>query len=275
MAFHSGKQKPFCQVQRVVRLLSPDRDDEVVGPRAFAVFRQQAGSLEQGLVGRRADHQRGHDAVLLQRLRDAHECDGVGIEAASHKVFCPVHFKESTKASSARSKQARGARATPAPTCPTPGLRCAMPVLIAGWMPVAATLRASMPAGTPCPSSAGMVHFGFLPTVSSPMSRVKASASLARPAPTNPITARASAMAKAPRPMVSMIAESPMSGFASRSLKPGKNNPFGSSTGAVNQASPVAEKQDTKAVPLRHIADARLQASIERTGSMTALPIAM
>ncbi len=66
-----------------------------------------------------------------------------------------------------------------------------------------------------------------------------------------------------------------MSGFASRSLKPGKNSPFGSSTGAVNQASPVPESLMPNSVPLRHIADTRLQASIPRTGSITALPIAM
>ena len=51
---------------------------------------------------------------------------------------------------------------------------------------------------------------------------VNAAASEARPAPIYPTTAGAAAIANAPSPMVSTMAESPMSGFASFSLKPGK-----------------------------------------------------
>ncbi len=79
-----------------------------------------------------------------------------------------------------------------------------------------------MPVGTPAKSIAGMAHAGLGPTVISAIERVKAAASDARPAPTYPTTAGAAAMANAPSPTVSTMAESPMSGFASFSLKPGK-----------------------------------------------------
>ena len=44
----------------------------------------------------------------------------------------------------------------------------------------------------------------------------------AAPAPTNPATAGEAAMAKPPKPTVSMIVESPRSGLASSSVNPGK-----------------------------------------------------
>ena len=55
----------------------------------------------------------------------------------------------SANATSAASKQPSGARTMPAPTWPTPGSRCAMPVLIVGAKPVSTTSRMSMPVGTP------------------------------------------------------------------------------------------------------------------------------
>ena len=79
-----------------------------------------------------------------------------------------------------------------------------------------------MPVGTPSKSSAGIAHTGFVERVISLMARVKLAALEGAPAPTNPATAGAAAMANPPRPMVSTMVESPMSGFASVSLKPGK-----------------------------------------------------
>ena len=48
----------------------------------------------------------------------------------------------------------------------------AMPVLIAGAMPVSTTRRTSMPHGTPAKSSIGIGHFEFSPAQISAMSRV-------------------------------------------------------------------------------------------------------
>jgi len=60
-----------------------------------------------------------------------------------------------------------------------------------------------------------MVQSGLRVTVISYIALVKLAASLADPAPTKPATAVAVAIAKPPRPTVSTIAESPMSGLAS------------------------------------------------------------
>ncbi len=90
-----------------------------------------------------------------------------------------------------------------------------MPVLMTGAMLVSTTLRISMPVGTPRKSSEGSVHSGFSPAVISYIVRVKFNASIADPAPTNPATAGEAAIANPPRPIVSMMVESPMSGFAS------------------------------------------------------------
>src|SRR5258706_14778391 len=135
-------------------------DEQIVRPRAAARGDEQAGCLEQGAVRRRADHERrfDHAGGPAEFARDAHERHGIGVKAATHAVH-DLHSRNPrlrAKASTAWSKQASGACATPAPTWPTPGKRCAMPVLIAGWMPEPATLRTSMPVGTPWPSSAGM-----------------------------------------------------------------------------------------------------------------------
>jgi hypothetical protein len=88
--------------------------------------------------------------------------------------------------------------------------------------PVPTTRRTSIPVGTPAKSIAGIVHAGLGPTAISAIERVKTAASDARPAPIYPTTAGAAAIANAPRPTVSTMAESPMSGLASFSLKPGK-----------------------------------------------------
>ena len=104
---------------------------------------------------------------------------------------------------------------------------------------------------------------------------MKNAASDAAPAPTNPATAGAAAIAKPPRPIVSTIVESPMSGLASSALKPGKYRPSGISTGAVNHWSPVPLTRMPKSVPLRLIAVTMVDPSILRTGSIIALPIAI
>ena len=54
-----------------------------------------------------------------------------------------------TRAASAASKQASGARTTPAPIWPVPGIRPAMPVLMSGAIPVSTTRHTSIPTGVP------------------------------------------------------------------------------------------------------------------------------
>ncbi len=68
--------------------------------------------------------------------------------------------------------------------------------------------------------------------------RVVASASGTAP-PTNRTIAGAAAIANPPIPAVSVMAESPMSGFASSSANEPRNSPSASSAGPVNQLSPV------------------------------------
>src|SRR6185503_11965495 len=108
-----------------------------------------------------------HAGQRGEAARDAHQGDGVEIAAALDPVQ-RLH----AKAASACAKQASGARAMPAPTWPMPALRCAMPVLIAGAMPVSRTRRMSMPAATPAKSSAGICHFGLRAAAISPIARL-------------------------------------------------------------------------------------------------------
>jgi hypothetical protein len=89
-----------------------------------------------------------------------------------------------------------------------------MPVLICGRIPVRTTRVTSMPVGAPRKSRAGTANVGFSPTVISYMSCEVRTASGTVP-PTNRTIAGAPAMTKPPRPMVSVIDESPMSGLAS------------------------------------------------------------
>ena len=89
-----------------------------------------------------------------------------------------------------------------------------MPVLICGSDPVRTTLRTSMPVGVPRKPSIGIWNAGFSASVISYIGSVVASASATVP-PTNCTIAGAAAIAKPPRPAVSVIAESPMSGLAS------------------------------------------------------------
>ena len=71
-----------------------------------------------------------------------------------------------------------------------------------------------MPTGVPRNSSAGTANSGCSASVISYIRRVAASADAAVP-PTSLTIAGAAAIANPPRPPVSVIAESPMSGFAS------------------------------------------------------------
>lgn len=89
-----------------------------------------------------------------------------------------------------------------------------MPVLICGRMPVRTTLVTSMPVGAPRKSSTGIAYIGCSPTVISYIRRDAASASDTSP-PTKRTIAGAAAIEKPPRPAVSVMAESPMSGLAS------------------------------------------------------------
>jgi hypothetical protein len=114
----------------------------------------------------------------------------------------------------AAAKQAIGALVTPAPICPTPACRCAIPLLITGRMPESTTLRASMPAAAAAKSSEGSVNDAFAPSVIARIRRLWFVASAGVP-PTNLTMAGAAAMAKPPTPAVSVIAESPRSAAAS------------------------------------------------------------
>jgi hypothetical protein len=89
-----------------------------------------------------------------------------------------------------------------------------MPVLICGRMPVRATAATSMPVGVPRNSRIGIWYAVCSPTVISYIVCVARSANGTSP-PTKRTIAGAAAMAKPPMPAVSVMAESPMSGFAS------------------------------------------------------------
>ena len=120
----------------------------------------------------------------------------------------------SANLASAFGKISAGGVTRPAPTWPTPATLPAIPVLICGRMPVRHTFVTSMPVGVPWNSSTGTAQRGFSPSVISCIRRVVASASGTEP-PTNRTIAGAVAIANPPMPDVSVIAESPMSGFAS------------------------------------------------------------
>ena len=64
-------------------------------------------------------------------------------------------------AASASLKHSIGAVVMPAPICPTPAWRCAIPVLMIGSTPESTTSRASMPAGVPPKFNGGNVNAGF------------------------------------------------------------------------------------------------------------------
>ena len=98
----------------------------------------------------------------------------------------------------------------------------ALTVTLAALKSLSSRRDVVIPAFTCFSVAAAVVHAGLRPTVISAIERVNAAASEARPAPTYPTTAGAAAMAKPPSPMVSTMAESPMSGLASAAEKPAK-----------------------------------------------------
>ena len=102
----------------------------------------------------------------------------------------------------------------PAPTCPTPGFRWAIPVLMTGAIPLSTTRRASIAVGVPAKPSAGSANSEFTPSVMPYIARVCATASAGVP-PTKRTTAGAPPIAKPPSPAVSVMALSPRSGLAS------------------------------------------------------------
>src|SRR5947208_711371 len=180
-------------------------------------------------VAERRELRRGEPVVGDLRLLQAHDVGPPPFEpreearqARPDRVHVPRRELHGRSASSACSKQASGARATPAPTCPVPAFFPAMPVLMSGAMPVSTTRRTSIPAGAPRSSSAGMRKYGCSPWQISRISAVTASASATPPAPTKRATAGEAAIAPPPRPIVSTIALSPRSGLASSGPKPGK-----------------------------------------------------
>ncbi len=118
------------------------------------------------------------------------------------------------RAAIALEKQASGARAIPAPICPTPARRWAMPVLMTGAIPESTTRRASIPVGVPTNPSGGSAYDGLRASVIRPIRRVNSRASAGLP-PTKRTIAGAAAIANPPIPNVSVIALSPRSGLAS------------------------------------------------------------
>src|SRR4029077_12231509 len=106
--------------------------------------------------------------------RNTHENNGVEIGCAANLVEDHAHSTPmvSANATSASWKHLSGAFTIPAPTWPTPGSRCAIPVLVVGASPVSTTSRISMPVGTPAKSIAGITQAGLGPTVISPIDRV-------------------------------------------------------------------------------------------------------
>src|SRR5215469_12725256 len=159
-------------------VIGAQRQDEIAGPGLVAVGRKNARLPKNIFVGGRADHQ---PRLLHPRQRrdlpgDPHQNDRIEIGRATDLVDDHAHSRPmvSAKTTSASSKHLSGALTTPAPTCPTPGSRCAMPVLMVGTMPVSTTRRMSMPVGTPAKSMAGMVQTGLAPTAISAIERVNA-----------------------------------------------------------------------------------------------------
>ena len=90
-----------------------------------------------------------------------------------------------------------------------------MAVLSPGSTPVSTTFIRSMPKGSPAKFWPGMVYFWCSPTVMVRISWVNAKASRVSGIPMSRTIAGAAAMAKAPNPLTSIMAESPKSGLAS------------------------------------------------------------
>src|SRR4029453_6488807 len=117
------------------------------------------------------------------------------------RAACPWAAPDATRASTAAVKRAIAGRTSPAPTCPVPATRPAMPVLMIGAMPGRTTERTSMPNGTPRDPSPGRDHRGCSATVAWYISSVQVRASSTSP-PTRPTMAGVPAMANPPRPTV-------------------------------------------------------------------------
>ncbi len=87
--------------------------------------------------------------------------------------------------------------------------------MITGVIPVSTTLRASIPKQAPLKFHVGIAKLGFSPIQISVISLLICNASSNPPVPTNLVTAGAAIIAIPPTPIVSVIAESPISVFAS------------------------------------------------------------
>src|SRR5581483_3991488 len=182
----------------------PDR--RVAGHRQLAIGREDADShVAPGARGRHHEGRLGEVELARDRLHQR-RVEAAGVEhdrqlvAGQRAVGEDVEDAEGEPHRRAASRKGSiGARTSPAPTWPTPASRCAMPVLISGWMPVSAMRRTSIPVGEPRKSSDGMAWFGFSASVISYISRVASRAAVASP-PTTRVMAGAAAIAKPPRP---------------------------------------------------------------------------
>src|SRR5712692_1154165 len=172
-----------------------------VGDEGGHVRRRVASVLE--LLGYRA-------FLTIANQRIAADGDDGGSLGEGHAEA----FTRRPSSRSAPAKQARGARAMPAPIWPMPASRWAMPVLITGWTPLSTTRRASMAVGVPAKPRAGIPKSALRASVMPYIRCVYPMASSGVP-PTKRTMAGAAAMAKPPMPMVSVMALSPRSGLAS------------------------------------------------------------
>src|SRR5262249_16893003 len=193
----------------------------VGGPRVPALLWPAPRAAHRAGAGGPRDPPPRHIGAFVGKGA-AHGAADAGVAAGhqSHLAGETVHARrppalDAPNASSAASKHPSGARTMPAPIWPVPGTLPAMPVLISGVIPVSTTLRISIPTGEPRPARIGIFQWMCSPRQISVISSVTAKASCTPPLPTKPATAGDAAIANPPSPIVSTIALSPRSGFAS------------------------------------------------------------
>ena len=97
-----------------------------------------------------------------------------------------------------------GSRVSPAPTWPTPAVRCARPLLTIGAMPVSCTRATSMPIGVPTNPSDGMSQRVLVPRVTWRSSSTSLGDRVGSP-PVKRLSAGAATSAKAPSPTTSVM----------------------------------------------------------------------
>src|SRR5262249_8125783 len=138
----------------VLELLG-DRSALALADERVAADRDQRGAIPAGGEGRPV-HLLGR---LCPRLR-------------ARQARPPPAPSSVARARKAAAKHWRGARAMPAPICPIPGSRWAIPVLITGATPLSTTRRTSIPVGVPAKPRAGIAYSAFRARVMPYIARV-------------------------------------------------------------------------------------------------------